>query len=333
MHRLLPLARSRAVRRTFGALSALVAGLATALTVRHFVHSGWPMHHANARLVALAGVLFLLAATAKAWGWQRLFTRERPRMLTLAAAGGAACVGGIAFPGRVDDAIRIAVVRRCPRARASIGAVGLSLFLLGLLDTAALGPLASLAAAGSAISTPVRVGLAVVSFAGIGAAAVILLMPRLAGHRRFARFRLSSWLGEHWSTPRDAGTAWLAITASWVLRGLGLFALLHALGLGGSFALALAVLCAGAASAALPIAPAGAATQAGAGAAVLIAAGVGVEQAVAFAVAAQVLIVLVGAALVLVMGTELAGSRLRLRLQPQLAAPRAGVPAQLRRPR
>lgn len=331
MGRLLPLARSRGARRAFGALSALVAALAVVLTVRHFVRSGWPMHHADARLVVLAGGLFLCAAAVKAWGWQRLFARERPRVLTLAAAGGAAAVGGVAFPGRADDAIRIAVVRRCPRVRASIGAVGLSLFLLGLLDTAALTPLASLAAFGSSISTPVRIGLAVVAFAGVAAAAFVLLLPRLAGHRRLARYRLTGWLGEHWSTPRAAGTAWLAITASWVLRGLALFVLLHALGLGGSFALALAVLCAGAASAALPIAPAGAATQAGAGAAVLVAAGVDVEQAVAFAVAAQVLIVLVGAALVLVMGTDLAGARLRLRLQPELATPRRGVLAQLRR--
>jgi uncharacterized membrane protein YbhN (UPF0104 family) len=327
----MPLARSRGARRAATALSLLVAALATALTIRHFVRSGWPMHHANVRLVGLAAMLFLLAAGAKAWGWQRLFARERPRMLTLAAAGGAASVGGVAFPGRIDDAIRIAVVRKCPRARASIGAVGLSLFLLGLLDTAALTPLASLAAAGPAVSTPVRIGLAVVAFAGVGAAAVILLLPRLAAHGRLARFRLSGWLGEHWSTPRDAGAAWVAITVSWILRGLGLLALLHALGLGGSFALALAVLCAGAASAALPIAPAGAATQAGAGAAVLVAAGVGVEQAVAFAVAAQVLVVLVGAALVLAMGTELAGARLGARLQPELLAPRLRVLAQGRR--
>jgi uncharacterized membrane protein YbhN (UPF0104 family) len=327
MSRVLLLARSRAARRSLGAFSALVACLATALTARHFARSGWPMHHANAWLVALAGVLFLLAYGAKAWGWQRLFARERPRVLTLAAAGGAASVGGVAFPGRIDDVIRIAVVRRCPRTRASIGAVGLSLFLLGLLDTAALTPLASLAAVGPALSMPFRVGLAVIAFAGVAAAGVVVCMPRLAGNRRVARFRASTWVGENWSTPRDAGAAWLAIMCSWILRGLALFVLLHALGLGGSFALALAVLCAGAASAALPIAPAGAATQAGAGAAVLVAAGVGLEQAVAFAVAAQVLVVLVGAALVLVMGTGLAGARLRVLLQPQLAGAQLGAVA------
>jgi len=41
--------------------------------------------------------------------------------------------------------IRFAVVRRCRRRRVSFGAVGLSLFLLGLLDSAAMTPLASVA--------------------------------------------------------------------------------------------------------------------------------------------------------------------------------------------
>jgi len=138
-----------------------------------------------------------------------------------------------------------------------------------------------------------------------------VLLPRIARHRRVAKYRASGWVGEHCAPPREAGAAWLAITASWCARGLALFVLLHALGLGGSFALALAVLCGSAASAALPIAPAGAATQAGAGAAVLVAAGVGVEEAIAFAVAAQALVVFAGAAMVLAMGTERAGARLR----------------------
>ncbi len=311
----MPLVRSRAVRRAVNVGSIAAALLAGGLTARHFLRSGWPIHHANAWLVAVAGGLFLLAYATKAWGWQQLFAAERPPVLTLAAAGGAASVGGVAFPGRVDDVIRIAVVRRCPHAKASIGAVALSLFLLGLLDSAALTPFATVAAGVSATSTPVRIGLTVVAAAGIGAAGVVLFLPRVAGHRRLARFRGPSWLREHWSSPREAGAAWLAVSASWCARGLALFVLLHALGLGGSFALALAVLCAGAAAGALPIAPAGAATQAGAGAAVLIAAGVSVEQAVAFAVAAQTLVVLAGATLVLAMGTGLVGARLRVRLE------------------
>ncbi|MEA2386538.1 MAG: hypothetical protein QOJ22_712, partial [Thermoleophilaceae bacterium] len=108
---------------------ALVVG---GLVVRHFLHNGWPIHRANVWLVVLAAFIFLAAYAFKAWGWQQLFRRDRrPAVLTLAAAGGAASVGGIALPGRFDELLRIAVVPRCPRPRASIGAVALSLFLLG----------------------------------------------------------------------------------------------------------------------------------------------------------------------------------------------------------
>ena len=83
---------------------------------------------------------------------------------------------------------------------------------------------------------------------------------------------------------------------SWLLRGIALFVLLHAVQMdnGKTMVLAIAFLCASAASAALPIAPAGAATQAGAGAAILIASGVHSSDALAFSVAAQALAILAG---------------------------------------
>lgn len=126
------------LKRLLNILFVLVAVAVTALVARHFASSGWPIQHANPWLVGLAALIFLAAYGFKAWGWQRLFRREqRPAVLTLAAAGGAASVGGIALPGRCDEVIRVAVVRRCFRRRASFGAVALSLFLLGLLDSAA----------------------------------------------------------------------------------------------------------------------------------------------------------------------------------------------------
>jgi hypothetical protein len=128
------------LKRTLNAAFVLVALGVSALVARHFVHTGWPLHRANFWLVGLAAVVMLAAYAAKAWGWQHLFrSGQRPAVLTLAAAGGAASVGGIALPGRCDEVIRVAVVRRCRRTRASVGAVALSLFLLGLLDSAALG--------------------------------------------------------------------------------------------------------------------------------------------------------------------------------------------------
>jgi hypothetical protein len=308
-------AASGAARRVLGVFSVVLGASAATLTSLHFARTGWPIHHANLWLVLLSGELFLLAYGLKAWGWRYLFAAGlRPRVLTLAAAGGAASVGGVALPGRFDEVIRIAVVRRCRGCRTSLGAVALSIVLLGLLDSAALTPLASVAAAGSGASTGFRIGLGLVAAAGVAAAAVVLMLPRLAAHPRVARFRVASWARDHAACRRSALTAFGLIAGSWVLRGLALFVLLDAFAVGGSLTLALAVLCASAASAALPVAPAGQAMQAGAGAAVLVAAGVHVEQAVAFAVAAQTLVVAAGAVIVLALGTDHIGARLRIAL-------------------
>ena len=261
---------------------------------------------------SLAALIFLLAYTFKAWGWQRLFRRERrPAIVTLAAAGGAASVGGIALPGRFDELLRIAVVRRCRRPRASIGAVVFSLFVLGLIDSAALTPLASVAAGVTDVSGVGRAALIVVAVAGVAAAGLVLALPRLARVRRLSRFRVTRWMTENETPPRDALTAWAAIAVSWTLRGLALFVLLGALGLRTNFALALAFLCASSASAVLPIAPAGAVTQAGAGAAILVASGMHADEAIAFGVAAQGLVIVVGAFCVAAMAAWHAHGRVR----------------------
>ena len=291
------------------------------VSVRHFVGGGWPIHHADPALVSGSALLFLAAYAFKAWGWQRLFhVHERPGAGALAFAGGAACVGGIALPGRVDDAIRIACVKRFPGTKAGLGTLGISLLVLGMLDNAALTPLASVAAAGSSHWTT-QAGFAVVAAAGIAAAAVVAFLPRLARSRRVQRFRVGRWLAEHTHCTKEAWAAWIFVSVSWSLRGFAVFLLLNALALPGSFVLALAFLVASAASAALPIAPAGAATQAGAGAAVLALGGVGTANAVAFSIAAQALVIVTGAAVVLLV----AAWQLALRVRPRLA--RAAAPA------
>ena len=266
-------------------------------------------------LVSGAALLFLAAYAFKAWGWQRLFhASERPTADALAFAGGAACVGGIALPGRVDDAIRIAIVKRYPGTKTGIGTLGLSLIVLGMLDNAALTPMASVAAAGSSHWTA-RAGFAVVAAAGIAAAAVVAFLPRIARLPFVTRRRFGGWLAEHTHCTKEAWAAWLFISVSWSLRGLAVFLLLNALSMPGSFVLALAFLVASAASAALPIAPAGAATQAGAGAAILALSGVGTANAVAFSIAAQALVIVTGAAVILL----IACWQLALRLRPRLA--------------
>ena len=309
------LLRSRRVHLVANVGFATVLLAVAVVSARHFVKSGWPLKHADPVLVAAALLLFLIAYAFKAWGWQRLFAEhERPRADALACAGGAACVGGIALPGRLDDALRVAVVRRFPGTRAGLGALGLSLLVLGMLDNAALTPMASVAAA-DASSWAVRAGFLLIAVAGIAAAVVICYLPKIARLKRLQRFRFARWVADHTHCTREAWAAWLLGSFSWSLLGTAIFLLLHALAMGGaSFPLALAFLVATAASAALPIAPAGAATQAGAGAAILIASGAPTTEAIAFSVAVQAMVIVTGAAVVLLISTWHIALRFRARV-------------------
>jgi len=311
LERALRVARSKPFRVGVTVCLSLVGLAAAALTVRHFVASGWPLAHADPSLVVAAAALFLGAYAFKAFGWRRLFARDvRPSAPALAAATGAATVTGIALPGRFDDLVRITVVRRFRSSKAGFRAICLSIVLVGFLDSAALTPLASVAAGLTELSAWPRAGLAVVAAAGIGSTAIVVAMPRLGRSRRLARFRLVRWLADHSAGTLDAAKAWIFIAGSWGLRAVALYVLFLALGLKGSFVLALLFLCASAASAALPVAPAGQATQAGAGAGMLVLAGVGASSAVAFAVAAQGLVVLTGAMVVLLASAWEARGRL-----------------------
>jgi uncharacterized membrane protein YbhN (UPF0104 family) len=285
-------------------------------SAKHFVKGGWPLHHADPVLVVAAAALFLIAYAFKAWGWQRLFApADRPTAGALAFAGGAACVGGVAMPGRVDDAIRIACVRRFPGTRAGLGTIGLSLIILGMLDNAALAPLASIAMT-DARSWTVRAGFLIVMVAGVLAAIVVSMVPKFAGMRRVMKYRIGRWLSEHTQCRKESLAALFLISVSWALRGTAVFLLLNALALRGSFPLALGFVCASAASAAVPIGPAGAAMQAGAGATLLALSGVPKAEALAFSVAAQALVVVTGAAVILLV----AAWQIGIRIRPRLAA-------------
>jgi energy-converting hydrogenase Eha subunit A len=301
----------------FGVVLLIVAFF----SAQHFMSKGWPLHHAKPWLVVASAALFFVAYAFKAWGWQRLFAKhERPTSQALAFAGGAACVGGIALPGRVDDAIRIACVRRFPGTRAGLGTVGLSLLVLGLLDNAALTPMASVAAA-DARSMLVRAGFLVVAAAGVLAAVVVATLPILARRERVKRYRFGRWLASHTHCTKEAWAAWLFVSVSWALRGIAVFLLLDALALHGTFPIAFAFVCASAASAALPIAPAGAATQAGAGAAILMAGGMHGTEALAFSVAAQALVIVSGAAVMLLIAAWQIGLRFSGRTSRALPTP------------
>src|SRR5262245_10975720 len=221
---------TRRFRIAFNVVSAAVGITVGVLTTRHFVENGWPLERANVLGVGAAGARFLAAYGFKAWGWQRLFRHDqRPGTLALAAAGGAATVTGLALPGRADEVVRITVVRRFPGKRVGIGSICLSLFLLGLIDNAALTPIAAISAGVAAPSGWVRAGLIVVAVAGVLAGAFVAFLPRLVAHRRIARFKVVRWIAEHTTTPRQAAQAWSLVVVSWILRVLAVFVLLDAL--------------------------------------------------------------------------------------------------------
>ena len=270
------------------------------VAARRLADLPWPDMRINPGLLVAAGGLSLLGYGFKAYGWERLFAaHERPQPLALAAAMGGASVTALALPGRFDDVVRIAIVRRFRCCPAGVRALCLSLFMLGLVDAAALAPLALVAAALPGQSLAVRLGLGLLVGVGLAAGALIVALPRLAASRRVSRFRLGGWVRPRTVSLPDALEAWALVSACWLTRAVGLWVLFGALGLGFSLTLALLFLCASSAAAALPVGPGGTATQAGAGAAALIASGVGVGEAVGAAVASQAVGILVGGSIFL----------------------------------
>jgi uncharacterized membrane protein YbhN (UPF0104 family) len=260
----------------------------------------WPLSGGEPGVIVAAALLLLLAHALKAFGWGRLFRPDkRPTPLALAAGNGGASLIGVVLPGRFDDAMRIAVVRRYPGCPAGVRALALSLVMLGLVDSAALAPLAFVSAVFPGAGLGVRAGLGVVAVGGVVAAAVIVALPRLVTSRRALRFRLGRWLSLRTTSLRSAAEAWALVSACWLVRAVALFLLLGTLGVGFSVTRALLFLCAGAAAAALPIGPAGSATQVGAHGAALMASGVGASEAFAVSISVGALGVFCGTAILL----------------------------------
>lgn len=319
---LIRLRRSRRGRWAFALAYGGVTVALALLAARHFATTSWPLSSGDPGLLVAAGLLLLLAQALKAFGWARLFRpEERPTPLALAAGNGGAALIGVVLPGRFDDAMRIAIVRRYPGCPAGMRALALSLVMLGLIDSAALAPLALAGAALPGVGNGVRAGLAVVTIGGVAAAAVIIALPSLAASRRALRFRLGRWLSPRTTSRRRALEAWTLVSACWLIRAVAFFLLLGTLGIGFSVSLALAFLSASAAAAALPIGPAGAATQVGAGAAALIASGVGASQALAVAVSVGALGILSGAATLLFAVAWRTGKSLRPTRTPPAETP------------
>jgi hypothetical protein len=290
---------SASARLTLVAGSGALAVALSILAARRFADTPLPLSRGEPGLLTAAGLLFLMAYALKICAWRRLFAAdERPQMGALAAATGAASIAGLALPGRCTDVVRIAIVHRYPDCPAGVPTICLSLVVLGLIDVAALAPLALALAVVPGHSSTVRAGLILLAGVGFAAAAFVALLPRITTRGRLARSRLGGWLRLRTTSPGAASAAWACLSVSWLVRALALVLLLGALGVGFSFALAVLYLSAGAVAGAFPIGPAGA-TKAGVGAAALVASGAGASQALDVAVAGQALAVLCGAAILL----------------------------------
>ena len=115
-NRLMRLARSRSSRLALSAALGVVALVIAVVAGRHLAEIPWPLSRGNPGLLVAAAVLSLLGYTFKAYGWRQLVaTHERPQALALAAANGGASITALALPGRFDDVVRIAIVRRPTR--------------------------------------------------------------------------------------------------------------------------------------------------------------------------------------------------------------------------
>lgn len=290
----------------------------TVLAARHFASTGWPLEHADPLLTAAAGLLVVLSYPLKALGWRRVFRpSEAPSAMSLAAANGAASVTGAALPGRFDEVVRIAVIRRYPSCPACVPTLAFSLFVIGLIDAAAMMPIAASAAATTDGPAAVTAGLSVVAATGLAAAAVVVFLPRLMASGRLIKYRIARWIHVRLISRPQAWKAGILVLASWLLRAVGLYLLLAAMGMSLSFPLAIGFLCAAAAASALPIAPAaGAAAQAGGGAALLVAAGIETNTAVDFAISAQALVIFAGIAVIVVAALWHAAGRVIRRRTP-----------------
>ena len=319
------LRRSRSSGLVVTAGTGLVVLVLALVAARHFAQIPLPLSRGHPGLLAAAGALSLLGYAFKAYAWRQLFaTHERPQALALAAANGGASIAGLALPGRFDDVVRIAIVRRFRECPAGVKTLCLSLAMLGLIDTVALAPLALAASALPGSSLGVRLGLALLGGAGVAAAALVIALPRIAASKRLLRFRLGRWLHPRTPSRREILQAWALLSACWLTRVAGLLLILVALGVGFSLTLVLLFLCVSSAAAALPLGPGGSATQAGAGAAVLIASGVGASQAVGVAVAVQAVGILVGGSIFLVAAVS------RIRWRPAPLYQPVPVPARVR---
>ena len=323
------------LRRLIGGLAFSLLSLgACVLVARHLSDASWPLEGAHTPLVFLVGCAYLASFGFRALGWQLLFpSEERPDRARCLAACGAGAASGVVLPFRLDYVVKIATLRRLGGVRLGLETIAVSIVTLGMVDAAAMLPLAVSAVA---TSGPVlRAPLMVVVLFCLGCIGIITLGQRVERLPLVGRSdRLHTFyrrVADSTRFSRATLIAGLLLLGCWTSRALGSALLLSALGVGFSPTLALVVLCMSAATAILPITAGGVIAGMGTTAGALLALGISKGLAVNFALSAGLL--LTGAALAATVlgltGSLLLTLRRRRRfaaLIPAAAAVRAGIP-------
>jgi hypothetical protein len=281
----------------------LVAGIAFCalsigaffLVARRLTSASWPLEEANLALVLAAGGAYLASFGFRALGWQRVFpARERPDCARCLAACGAAAASGTVLPFRLDYLVKIAMLDRLRGVVLGLDTIVLSLVTLGMVDAAAMLPLALFA-----ISTSGVLFLAPLTVVVIFCICCTLLLvygPRLGTLRFLRRWRrvseVARRVGESSSVTRSTVAAGGLLLGCWTSRAFGSVLLLMALGAGFSPTFALVVLCLAAAASILPITAGGAVAGMGATAGILFALGLSKDVAINFSLASALLLTL-----------------------------------------
>jgi uncharacterized membrane protein YbhN (UPF0104 family) len=284
---------SRRTRIATGVGFCVLAIASCVLLGRRLTSTSWPLQHADMVLVASASVAYLASFVLRALGWRRLFPHaERPDRSRCLAACGAAAASGAVLPFRLDYLVKISILRRLGGVKLGLGAIGLSIVSLGLIDAVAMLPLASAAIATS--GSVFRAPLVVVILFCIGCLGILAAGPRLIQLpivRRSDRMKaICGRLADSADVSRSTFAAAAFLMGCWTSRALGSTLLLAALGVGFSPTLALVVLCMAAAASLLPITAGGAAVGIGATAAVLLSLGVSRSEAINFSLASGLLL-------------------------------------------
>jgi hypothetical protein len=285
--------RPRTLKLVSGVVFSVVTIAACALVARHLTHTSWPLAHASVATLALGGVAYLASFAFRALGWHHLFPeRERPDRARCLAACGTAAASGTVLPFRLDYVVKVAILRRLGGLKIGLEPIVLSIVLLGLVDAAAMLPLAisAIASSGSAFRAPLAVVIAFcICCVGILVAGPrIVRLPLIGRSARLTAF--SGRLATNAKVTRSTAAAALFLVGCWTTRALGSALLLRALGVGFSPKIALVVLCMAAAASILPITAGGAVANLGATAGVLLALGAGRDAAINFSLASGMLL-------------------------------------------